>query len=110
MPISWDGLLVQYVGRLHRQHPGKKEVRVFDYVDGAVPVLRRILHKRLKGYRATGYEKGELLMVSNCSPNPTTMKAHGTSIWRRLRTAMMSEPPRCAEASWASPPRCPTGC
>jgi len=35
------------------------------------------------------------LTVSNCSLNPTTMKADGTSIWRRLRTAMMSEPPRC---------------
>jgi len=60
MPISWDGLLVQYVGRLHRLHSAKKEVRVFDYVDGAVPVLRRMFDKRLKGYRATGYEKGEL--------------------------------------------------
>ena len=60
MPISWDGLLVQYVGRLHRLHPAKKEVRVFDYVDGTVPVLRRMFDKRLKGYRAAGYEKGEL--------------------------------------------------
>jgi superfamily II DNA or RNA helicase len=60
MPISWDGLLVQYVGRLHRLHPAKKEVRVFDYVDGGVPALRRMFDKRLKGYRSTGYEKGEL--------------------------------------------------
>lgn len=60
MPISWDGLLLQYVGRLHRLHPAKTEVRVFDYVDGAVPALRRMFEKRLKGYRATGYEKGEL--------------------------------------------------
>jgi superfamily II DNA or RNA helicase len=60
MPISWDGLLVQYVGPLHRLHPAKREVRVFDYVDGAVPVLRRMFDKRLKGYRAAGYEMGEL--------------------------------------------------
>ena len=58
--VSWDGLLVQYVGRLRRLHPAKKEVRVFDYVDAAVPVLRRMFDRRLKGYRATGYEKGEL--------------------------------------------------
>jgi superfamily II DNA or RNA helicase len=32
MPISWHGTLQQYVGRLHRIHPGKKVVRVFDYV------------------------------------------------------------------------------
>ena len=69
-------------------------MRVFDYLDGAVPVLRRMFDKRLKGYRATGYEKVSCLMVSNCSPNPSTMKADETSIWRQSRTPMMSEPPR----------------
>jgi hypothetical protein len=34
------------------------------------------------------------LTVSNCSLNPSTTKAGGTSIWRRLNTVMMSEPPR----------------
>jgi superfamily II DNA or RNA helicase len=32
-PISWKGTLAQYVGRLHREHEGKGEVRVHDYVD-----------------------------------------------------------------------------
>jgi len=32
-PISWKGTLAQYVGRLHREHDGKREVRVYDYVD-----------------------------------------------------------------------------
>jgi superfamily II DNA or RNA helicase len=31
MPISWRGTLQQYVGRLHRFHVNKKEVRVYDY-------------------------------------------------------------------------------
>ena len=31
------------------------EVRVYDYVDGAVPVLARMAAKRLAGYRALGY-------------------------------------------------------
>jgi superfamily II DNA or RNA helicase len=37
MPIAWKGTLAQYVGRLHRQHDGKKDVLVVDYVDNAVP-------------------------------------------------------------------------
>ena len=56
VPISWRGTLQQYVGRLHRIHHGKKVVRVFDYVDARVPMLCRMYEKRLKGYRAIGYE------------------------------------------------------
>jgi superfamily II DNA or RNA helicase len=39
MPVSWKGTLVQYSGRLHRLHPRKTEVRIFDYVDREVPLL-----------------------------------------------------------------------
>ena len=56
LPIAWKGTLVQYAGRLHRRHQGKTEVRIFDYVDREVPVLARMLKKRLRGYRAMGYE------------------------------------------------------
>ncbi len=56
MPISWRGPLQQYVGRLHRIHHRKRVVRVFDYVDVHVPMLGRMYEKRLKGYRAIGYE------------------------------------------------------
>jgi len=55
MPISWTGTLAQYVGRLHRDHDGKQEVVVYDYVDRAVPVLARMAAKREKGYKALGY-------------------------------------------------------
>ena len=55
MPVSWKGVLEQYVGRLHRAHPGKREVLVYDYVDGAVTVLRRMSEKRLQGYKNLGY-------------------------------------------------------
>jgi hypothetical protein len=48
-------LLAQYVGRLHREHDGKREVVVYDYVDRAVPVLARMAAKREKGYKALGY-------------------------------------------------------
>jgi superfamily II DNA or RNA helicase len=55
MPISWKGTLAQYVGRLHRQHDGKTDVLVVDYVDEAVPMLARMAAKRRAGYRALGY-------------------------------------------------------
>jgi superfamily II DNA or RNA helicase len=55
MPISWKGTLAQYVGRLHRQHEGKTEILVVDYVDDLVPVLARMAAKRRSGYRALGY-------------------------------------------------------
>jgi len=55
MPISWKGTLAQYVGRLHREHHGKREVFVFDYIDAAVPTLTRMAIKRQAGYRALGY-------------------------------------------------------
>jgi hypothetical protein len=54
LPVSWKGTLVQYTGRLHRLHPGKREVRIFDYVDREVPMLLRMFEKRLRGYRAIG--------------------------------------------------------
>ena len=58
MPFAWRGTLAQYVGRLHRDHAGKREVVVYDYVDGDVPVLARMAAKRQVGYRALGYVVG----------------------------------------------------
>ena len=55
MPVAWRGTLAQYVGRLHRLHPAKREVLVYDYVDEFVPVLRRMTQKRIRGYRNLGY-------------------------------------------------------
>ncbi|WP_237051494.1 DEAD/DEAH box helicase [Magnetospirillum sp. ME-1] len=58
MPISWRGTLAQYAGRLHRLHPGKREVIIYDYVDETVPVLARMGGKRFKGYDSLGYSVG----------------------------------------------------
>ena len=55
MPIAWNGTVVQYAGRLHRPHPGKREARIYDNVDAEVPVLRRMFAKRAKSYRAMSY-------------------------------------------------------
>ena len=59
MPVSWRGTVVQYTGRLHRLHPGKTEVRIYDYVDRRVPVLARMYQRRLTGYRTIGYERSD---------------------------------------------------
>jgi len=58
VPVSWRGTLVQYTGRLHRLHARKSEVRIFDYVDRAVPVLLRMFERRVRTYRAIGYVRG----------------------------------------------------
>ncbi|GMQ87513.1 MAG: hypothetical protein BMS9Abin08_0717 [Gammaproteobacteria bacterium] len=60
LPVSWKGTLVQYAGRLHRLHPDKTEVRIYDYVDRDVPMLARMFEKRMRGYRAIGYSAGEI--------------------------------------------------
>ncbi|WOV84773.1 DEAD/DEAH box helicase family protein [Sporosarcina jeotgali] len=56
MPISGKGILTQYVGRLHRNHSGKHEVRVYDYIDRKVPSLATMAEKRQKGFRELGYK------------------------------------------------------
>ena len=55
MPVSWRGTVAQYVGRLHRLHEGKREVRVYDYVDLDAPMLARMFDKRCRAYEAEGY-------------------------------------------------------
>jgi superfamily II DNA or RNA helicase len=55
LPISWRGTLQQYAGRLHRDYEGKKEVQIYDYIDSNIPMLMRMYHRRLKGYKAIGY-------------------------------------------------------
>ena len=56
LPVSWHGTIAQYVGRLHRLHASKREVRVLDYADLNVPMLSRMFDRRCRGYEAVGYE------------------------------------------------------
>lgn len=59
MPISWDGTLAQYAGRLHREYEGKQEVIIYDYVDINVAMLENMYKKRLRGYAKLGYSPRE---------------------------------------------------
>lgn len=58
MPVSWKGTLQQYAGRLHREHAGKSDARIIDFVDMGHPALLRMWDKRQRGYRAMGYKIG----------------------------------------------------
>ena len=55
MPVSWKGRIVQYVGRLHREHENKKRVVVYDYLDD-MKVFKNMYYNRAKGYKIAGYE------------------------------------------------------
>ena len=68
LPISWKGLLAQYAGRLHRENEGKKDVRIYDYIDIHEPVCDSMYRKRLKGYASIGYKtiiKGQPTLFDN---------------------------------------------
>ena len=54
LPFSWKGMLVQYAGRLHRLHPGKDEVQIFDYVDSSVPMLAKMHAEADEGVQGDG--------------------------------------------------------
>lgn len=63
LPISWKGLVAQYAGRLHRENEGKKDARIYDYIDIHEPVCDNMYRKRLKGYASIGYK-----IISRHSP------------------------------------------
>lgn len=56
LPVSYKNLVAQYTGRLHRNYEGKKEVRVYDYVDLHQPMCETMYKRRLRGYAAVGYK------------------------------------------------------
>ncbi len=54
-PVKFDGRLTQYVGRLNRIYPGKKDVVVYDYVDTHIRFFDRQYKSRLAAYQKLGY-------------------------------------------------------
>lgn len=58
-PLSYKGSMVQYVGRILREHPGKTAVEVHDYVDVKVGVLAAMWRKRARSYAHLGFTTTE---------------------------------------------------
>ena len=53
MPISYQGRIIQYLGRVGRR--GQKCLAI-DFVDENVPMLKSSFTKRIKGYKQMGYK------------------------------------------------------
>ena len=53
LPVSWKGIIAQYAGR---EYPGKKEVRIYDYIDIRIPMCDVMYKRRLRGYASVGYQ------------------------------------------------------
>lgn len=67
MPVSWKGLIAQYAGRLHRDHAGKQNVKIYDYIDIHIPLADLMYRRRLKGYAEIGYTIESKVLESNTS-------------------------------------------
>ena len=51
-------------GRLMRAHEGKTSVRVYDYADIKVPVLRAMHARRLTTYKSLGFTQAQQTLAS----------------------------------------------
>ena len=85
LPVSWRGTIAQYVGRLHRQHDLKREVRVYDYADLNASMLAKMFDRRCKGYEAAGYT---ILLPASAVPGwPPEVPLPVDPEWKRDYTA-----------------------
>lgn len=55
-PLSFEGRMVQYAGRLHRLAEGKEDVMIYDYVDSYCAVSIKMYRARIKAYQKMGYK------------------------------------------------------
>jgi superfamily II DNA or RNA helicase len=56
MPVAFKGKVIQYAGRLHRAHPGKSVVEIYDYLDSGMALTVSMWRNRAKAYKGMGYE------------------------------------------------------
>ena len=85
MPVSWRGTIFQYVGRLHRLHEHKREVRVYDYADLDVPMLSRMFDRRCRAYEAAGYS---ISLPASAAPGwPASVQLPADGPWKHRYSA-----------------------
>lgn len=81
LPISWRGTVAQYVGRLHRLHEGKRDVRVYDYADLNVSMLARMFDRRCRAYENVGYT---IVVPASAIPGwPSDVPLPADPLWKR---------------------------
>lgn len=85
MPVSWRGTISQYVGRLHRLHEHKRDVRVYDYADLDVPMLSRMFDRRCRAYEAAGYS---VFLPASAAPGwPASVRLPADGPWKQRYSA-----------------------
>lgn len=89
-PISCEGIVTQYSGRLHRERAGKNEVIVYDYVDTSIPMLDRMYKKRLKSYAKLGYEVAPLAQYNNAEAQIMDARSWQATFVRDIEAASIS--------------------
>jgi superfamily II DNA or RNA helicase len=54
-PLSFEGRVIQYAGRIHRESPEKKSAQIIDFVDSYSGMLLKMYRNRFLTYRKMGY-------------------------------------------------------
>lgn len=54
-PLSFEGRLIQYAGRIHRESVGKKSAQIIDFVDSYSAMFLKMYRGRVSTYRKMGY-------------------------------------------------------
>lgn len=107
-PNSWKGLIAQYAGRLHRDYPGKTEVRIYDYVDLHEPICESMYRKRLSAYKSQGYvlsEKSEGIFAEPVTQSIFDADNFEPSFHSDLASARLSIVISCHRLKWKHRPR-----
>ena len=55
MPISFRGRIIQYAGRIHREHQKKQDIIIYDYLDPSSGLTISMFKKRVRAYKKMGY-------------------------------------------------------
>lgn len=81
LPTSWRGTIAQYLGRLHRLHDRKREVRAVDYADLNEPMLARMFDRRCRSYEAQGYS---IVLPASAVPGwPAEVPLPVDPVWKK---------------------------
>ncbi len=108
LPNSWEGLIAQYAGRLHRDYADKEDVRIYDYVDLRVPVCESMYRKRLSAYKKQGYgisEQSEGIFAEPVTKSIFDKDNFESTFHADLTNALHSVLISCPRLKWRHRPR-----